>query len=66
MNNRKITALPSLIICKDGTETEFDLLSEEERKEIKALMCKKINSIMSDHYTENKEEWAALAKMMNV
>ncbi|MGN1136735.1 MAG: hypothetical protein ACI4SF_11005 [Oscillospiraceae bacterium] len=63
MKSRQITALPSLVTCKDGVERDLDSLSETEKNEIKALMCKTINSIMSDYYTEHKDEWIKIANM---
>lgn len=63
MKNRQITALPSLVICKDGIERELDYLSSTEKNEIKTLMCKTINSTMSDYYTEHKDEWINIVNM---
>ena len=64
MANRKITALPSLVTCKDGIERDLDSLSITEKNEIKTLMCKTINSTMSDYYTEHKDEWINIVNMI--
>lgn len=63
MNNRQITALPSLVTCKDGIERDLDFLSTTEKNEIKALMCKTINSTMSDYYSVHKDEWIKIVNM---
>lgn len=63
MKSRQITALPSLVTCKDGIEREMDSLSTTEKNEIKALMCKTINSTMSDYYSEHKDEWIKIVNM---
>ena len=63
MKSRQITALPSLVTCKDGIEREMDSLSTTEKNEIKALMCKTINSTMSDYYSEHKDEGIKIVNM---
>lgn len=65
MTNRKITALPSLVICKDGAEKEFDSLSENERNEIKSKMCRNINVAMGNYYTEHKNDWIDFIKRIS-
>lgn len=57
LSDRKLTALPSVVICKDGTERELDSLPENEKKEIRALLQKSISSAMSDYFSENSKEW---------
>lgn len=65
MNNRKIKALPSLVICKDKAERELDSLSEDEKNEIRSLICQRISSVMSEFYTKNRDDWMSFIKMMN-
>lgn len=65
MNNRKIKALPSLVICKDKAERELDSLSADEKNEIRSLICQRISSVMSEFYTENRDDWMSFIKMMN-
>lgn len=65
MNNRKIKALPSLVICKDKAERELDSLSADEKNEIISLICQRISSVMSEFYTENRDDWMSFIKMMN-
>lgn len=65
MNNRKIKALPSLVICKDKAERELDSLSADEKNEIRSLICQRISSVMSDFYTKNRDDWMSFIKMMN-
>lgn len=65
MANRKITALPSLVICKDGNERELNSISTTEKKEIITLMSKTINNTMSDYYTEHKDEWLNIVNLIS-
>ena len=65
MYNRKIKALPSLVICKDKAERELDSLSADEKNEIRSLICQIISSVMSEFYTENRDDWISFIKMMN-
>lgn len=65
MTNRKITALPSLVICKDAAERELDSLAENERNEIRSKMCRNINVAMGDYYTEHKDDWKDLIKRIS-
>ncbi len=65
MYNRKIKALPSLVICKDKAERELDSLSADEQNEIRSLICQIISSVMSEFYTENRDDWISFIKMMN-
>lgn len=65
MNNRKIKALPSLVICKDKAERELDSLSADEKNEIISLICQRISSVMSEFYTKNRDDWMSFIKMMN-
>lgn len=65
MNNRKIKALPSLVICKDKAERELDSLSADEKNEIRSLICQRISSVMSEFYTKNRDDWMSFIKMMN-
>ncbi|MDE6501312.1 MAG: hypothetical protein K2L10_04450 [Ruminococcus sp.] len=53
----KITALPSLVICKDGTEKELKSLSEKDKNEFRLLMCFNISKTMSEYYSLHNTEW---------
>lgn len=58
----KITALPSLVICKDGTEKELSTLSIEEKNEIISMICINISKTMSEYYSEHNDEWRLFSK----
>ena len=65
MSDRKLTALPSVVIGKDGTERELDSLPENEKREIKALLQNNIGSAMSDYYSLNSKEWDLFVDFVN-
>lgn len=52
----KITALPSLIVCRDGKEKEFDSISPEDKKEVISLMCTNIAEVLSSFYSLHKDK----------
>ena len=57
----KITALPSLVVCKDGTEKELNSLSEKDKNEFRLLMCFNISKTMSEYYSLHNTEWTAFS-----
>lgn len=62
---RKITALPSVVILKDGTKKELQSLSDNERKLFNERICEIINEAMSDYYTHHRDDWKDLCKKMS-
>lgn len=62
---KKITVLPSLIICRDGSTRELDSLSDTEKQRIVDGMCRNIGNAMSDYYTSNRNEWANFVTQMS-
>lgn len=62
----KITALPSLVICKDGTEKELDRLSVEDKNEMVSMMCVNISKAMSEYYSVHNDEWRIFSKDKNI
>lgn len=61
---KEIRALPSVILCDDGTQRELGSFSSEEKAEILEKMEKNISRSMSDFYTHNKKEWENFIKVM--
>lgn len=61
----KITALPSLVICKDGTEKELSTLSVEDKNEIVSMMCANISKAMSEYYSIHNDEWKIFSKNLS-
>ena len=61
----KITALPSLVICKDGTEKELSTLSVEDKNEIVSMMCANISKAMSEYYSFHNDEWRIFSKNLS-
>ena len=61
---KEIKALPSVIICDDGSRRELDSFSSKEREEITKKMSSSINRSMSDFYTHNEKEWENLIRIM--
>lgn len=61
----KITALPSLVICKDGTEKELNLLSEKDKNEFRLSICFNISKTMSEYYSLHNTEWKTFSNLKN-
>lgn len=61
---RKITALPSIVVFKDGTKRELKSLDKNERKLFNEQICRSINETMSDYYTHHQDDWNDLCKKM--
>ncbi|MDE6671319.1 MAG: hypothetical protein K2K16_03895 [Ruminococcus sp.] len=53
----RITALPSLIVCRDGTEKELNKLSEKDRNELRLLMRSEISRKISEYYPVHNKEY---------
>lgn len=61
---KEIKALPSVIICDDGSRRELDSFSSKEKEEIAKKMSSSINRSMNDFYTHNEKEWENLIRIM--
>lgn len=52
---------PSVIIGKDGTEMEWNPLSEQEKERQIENICRKAGERLSVYYSAHPEEWEEFA-----
>lgn len=58
---RELGLLPSVIAAEDGTETEWNRLSEKEKESRRAHICRKTGERLSAYYWVHPEEWERFA-----
>lgn len=58
----ELKVLPFMTEDEKGTKKKADQLTEKEREEYRAQLCRKISQSMSDYYSVHSEEWAEFLK----